>query len=121
MRLKVGKPPKLQDTTGGAHYRWRLGALPFAALAYNGRAAGLRGAADQFEMAMGSQNSPQSALAVSTGYEPLLGYSQSGFETSTTPNSDAREFTGPSERSGSDWVLVLSDTARNFAIPGKPR
>jgi hypothetical protein len=36
-------------------------------------------------------------------------------------NSQAREFTPPSEGFGSDWVLVLDDTAKSFGPPGTVR
>jgi hypothetical protein len=41
-------------------------------------------------------------------------------EAGKFPNSGTREFTCPSEGFGSDWVLVLDDTAKNFGPPGQP-
>ena len=42
-------------------------------------------------------------------------------EAGTFENSGAREFICPSEGFGSDWVLALDDTARNFPRPGSTR
>lgn len=34
------------------------------------------------------------------------------------PNTGTRQFTPPSSGSGNDWVLVVDDASRNFAVPG---
>ena len=36
------------------------------------------------------------------------------------PNTGEREFTPPDYGEMRDWVLVLDDVSKNYALPGKP-
>ena len=49
-------------------------------------------------------------------YNPRDGTSQS---IGLFPNSGMRTFAPPTSGEGSDWVLVLDDASRNFALPGR--
>jgi hypothetical protein len=48
-------------------------------------------------------------------YDPRVATSQ---VIGTYPNTGTRTFTPPSSGAGNDWVLVLDDASRNFALPG---
>jgi hypothetical protein len=55
------------------------------------------------------------AKLVARWYNPRTGTSEAAGEFD---GAGTTEFTPPSEGFGSDWVLVLDDASKNFAMPG---